>query len=47
LFSLGKPPFQSVAGVCKYMIVFTNLCDTEEDVLGPMLGALVRWVEVS
>jgi hypothetical protein len=33
--------------VCKYSIVFTKLCGTEEDVLGPMLGALVRWVEVS
>jgi hypothetical protein len=24
-----------------------KLCGTEEDVLGPMLGAFVRWVEVS
>ena len=46
MFSIGEPPFQSVAVVGKYKVVFTSCVIREEDVLGPMLGAFV-WVEVS
>ena len=46
MFSIGKSPFQSVAVVFKYKVVFTSCVIREEDVLGPMLGAFV-WVEVS
>ena len=33
--------------MCKYKIVFTNCGIRNEGVLGPMLGAVVRRVEVS
>jgi hypothetical protein len=42
VFSISKPPFQSVAKVCKYMMVFTSLCDTEGGCSGTdALGCLV------
>ena len=35
---ISKPPFQSVAKVCTYMMVFTSLCDTEGGCSGTDAG---------
>ena len=40
---IGNPPFQSIA----VQDSVHESCDTEDDVLGPMLSVLMRWVSVN
>jgi hypothetical protein len=47
VFSIGKPPVSVYRKGLQVQDSVHKLCGTEEDVLGPTLGALVRWVEVS